>query len=73
MTDILIRDLPADVVAEIDARAALIGLSRAEYVRRQLVSESHRTKRTVTAADLLASDTRIAGLLDDELMESAWR
>jgi hypothetical protein len=39
MTDILIRDVPDDAVARIDASAERAGLSRAEYLRRLLVSQ----------------------------------
>ncbi|MGA1837069.1 antitoxin [Herbiconiux sp. 11R-BC] len=73
MADILIRNLPEEVVADIDAQAAQLGLSRAEFVRRQLVREAARGRRSVSAADLLASDARLAGLLDDELIANAWR
>jgi hypothetical protein len=33
MPDILIRDVPADDLARIDAHAARLGLSRTEYLR----------------------------------------
>jgi hypothetical protein len=36
MTDILIRDLPDEVIDALDARARQLGLSRSEYVRRLL-------------------------------------
>ena len=36
MSDILIRDVPEDVIAVIDHRASHLGLSRNEYLRRQL-------------------------------------
>ena len=36
MPDILIRDVPDDVVAAIDAKAQRAGLSRTEYLRRAL-------------------------------------
>ena len=32
MTDLLIRDVPEEVVAAVDARASRLGLSRSEYV-----------------------------------------
>ena len=73
MPDMLVRDLPDAVIIEIDAQAARLGVSRAEYVRRQLVSESQRVKRAVTVSDLERSDGALAGLLDDELMKRAWR
>ena len=38
MTDVLIRDIPDDVIAALDAHAARLGLSRSEYVRRRLVA-----------------------------------
>ena len=39
MTDILIRDIPDEVLAAIDARAKRVGLSRTEYLRRTLERE----------------------------------
>ena len=38
MTDVLIRDVPEEVIAAIDAHAARLGVSRSEYVRRRLAS-----------------------------------
>ncbi len=72
MTDILIRDVPEAVVAEIDAQAARLGISRVEYVRRQLLKESQRVTRTVTVEDLRRSDELMSDLLDEELMKRAW-
>jgi len=40
MTDILIRDVPDDVVAALETHARRLGLSRSEYVRRRLASSS---------------------------------
>ena len=34
MADMLIRDVPDDVIAALDAHAARLGLSRSEYVHR---------------------------------------
>lgn len=73
MADILIRNLPDAVVAEIDADAARLGLSRVEYVRRQLIRESQRSRLRVTVEDLVASSNLMNDLLDDGLMERAWR
>lgn len=39
MTDILIRDVPEELVVEIDIKAAKAGISRTEYLRRVLVRE----------------------------------
>ncbi len=73
MADILIRNLPDAVVADIDAAASKLGISRVEYVRRQLIQEARRMSQSVSADDLRASDDRLSALLDDELMGRAWR
>jgi predicted nucleic acid-binding protein len=54
MADILIRDVPEHVVAALDARARRLGLSRSEYIRRQLAAGPARRKpgrRAVGRAD----------------------
>jgi hypothetical protein len=73
MTDILIRNVPDSVVAEIDAQASALGISRVEFVRRQLLREAMRVQRPVTWDDLRNSDKRFLDLLDDDLMNQAWR
>ncbi len=40
MTDVLIRDVPDDVIAALDAHAGRLGLSRSEYVRRRLAQDA---------------------------------
>jgi hypothetical protein len=40
VTDVLVRDVPDDVVAAIDARAARVGLSRSEFLRRRFAQEA---------------------------------
>src|ERR1700731_3426146 len=40
MTDVLIRDVPEEVIAALDAHAARLGLSRSEYVRRRLAQDA---------------------------------
>ena len=52
MTDVLVRDVPDDVVAALDARAARLGLSRSEFLRRRLAQESRSGAGPVTATDL---------------------
>jgi DNA-binding CsgD family transcriptional regulator len=73
MSNILIRDLPDSVLAQIDAQAARLGISRVEYVRRQLIREAQRTASSVTAADLERSGRLLADLLDEDVMRQAWR
>lgn len=71
MPDILIRDLPEHVVAAIDANARRLGLSRNEYLRRQLGTEP-RPHGAVTVADLKRSAEVFADLNDPDVMSGAW-
>jgi plasmid stability protein len=70
MSDILIRDVPDDVVAALDARAQRAGLSRTEYVRRMLARE--RDAAAVTVADLSRFARAFEDLADDDVMGRAW-
>lgn len=70
VTDILIRDVPEDVVAALDANAQRAGLTRAEYLRRVL-AEQHGP--AVTREHLNRFAERTADLGDPEVMASAWR
>lgn len=70
MSDILIRDVPDDVLAALDARAHRAGLSRTEYVRRMLARE--REGGTVTVADLSRFARAFQDLTDDDVMGRAW-
>jgi plasmid stability protein len=45
VTDVLVRDVPEDVVAAVNARAARLGLSRREDLRRRLAQEAVTTPR----------------------------
>jgi plasmid stability protein len=73
MTDMLIRDVPDDVVAAVDARASRLGLSRSEYVRRRLAQDAATTDAVVTAHDLTRFAEAFADLADPEVMSQAWR
>jgi len=72
MADILIRDVPDDVVAAIDAKANQMGLSRTEYLRRSLTSDAKASGGTVTSADLSRFAETFADLGDPEIMRRAW-
>jgi hypothetical protein len=71
MTDILIRDVPDDVVAAIDANAGRLGLSRTEYLRRTVAQAAHRPA-TVTVEQLRRFGATFVDLADDEIMRQAW-
>jgi plasmid stability protein len=72
MTDILIRDVPDDVAAALDARATRLGLSRSEYVRRQWIQEARRSDAAVTPADLAAFARTFQDLANPEVIKDAW-
>lgn len=72
MTDLLIRDVPDDVVAAIDSKARRLGLSRSEYLRRALVREQAMTGERVTVDDLTRFAERFADLADAGVMRAAW-
>jgi hypothetical protein len=70
VTDILIRDVPADVVAALDANAQRAGVTRAEYLRRVLAEQQGPA---VTRNHLERFAERTADLGDPEVMAAAWR
>jgi hypothetical protein len=72
MSDVLIRDVPDDVLAAIDAQAARLGLSRNEYVRRQLRSVAQRSESGVTTKDLQSFTRMFSDLTDPDVMGQAW-
>lgn len=73
MTDLFIRDLPPDVVAAIDAQAARLGLSRNEYVRRELSQVRQRQGPPDSTSDLRRFADTFSDLADREIMDQAWR
>jgi hypothetical protein len=75
MTDVLIRDVPDDVLAAIDADAGRLGLSRSEYLRRSLSQTAKRASVAVTTSvdDLARFSTLFADLSEDDVMRQAWQ
>lgn len=73
MTDMLIRDVPDDVIAAVDAHARRLGLSRTEYVRRRLTQDAAVQGSAVEVQDLLRFTETFADLADPEVMTQAWR
>lgn len=72
MSDILIRNVPDDVIAAIDRQATRLGLSRAAYLRRTLARERHRSEEPVTSSSLERLATLTADLDDPDVMADAW-
>ena len=52
MTDVLIPDIPADVLAGVDLRASKLGLSRVEYIRRRLTADARTTTNSVSVGQM---------------------
>jgi hypothetical protein len=72
MTDVLIRDVPDDVLAALEAKAKRAGLSRTEFLRRALERESMSSGRAVSVGDLERFETSFGGLANDAVMDAAW-
>ena len=73
MADVLIRDVPDEVVSALEQRAARLGLSRAEFLRRTLQQEVGRSEVELELADLLGFQRRFSDLADESVMDNAWR
>ena len=73
MSDVLIRDVPESVLTTLDAQAARLGLSRTEYLRRQLTQVAAVGSATMGPQDWVDFGERFADLGDSEIMDSAWQ
>jgi hypothetical protein len=75
MTDLVIPDLPDEVISAIDKKAKALGLTRVEYARR-LVSEQDETDDSdlpeLTIEDMRRYAELIQDLKNPEIMRKAW-
>jgi hypothetical protein len=72
MSDVLIRDVPDDVLAAVESHAAKLGLSRNEYLRRQLAQDAMRSVVPLTMDDLRWFSDTFSDLADPDVMRQAW-
>lgn len=72
MPDILIRNVPAEDLAQVDRNAKAQGLSREEYLRRIVAAMPRGGNRPVTLDDLRDFSERAKDLFDDDVMRRAW-
>jgi hypothetical protein len=72
MTDVLIRDVPDDIIAAVDAHASRLGLSRSEYLRRRLAQDAVASGSAVTVQDLVRFAEVFGDLADPDVMSRAW-
>ena len=73
MTSILIRGLSDEAIDRVDAEAAALGLSRNEYLRRQLEGDVPQRTVKVTQEDWTRSAEILADLADPDVMAQAWQ
>lgn len=73
MTDVLIRDVPEEILAALEAKAKRAGLSRTEFLRRTLARESVSDGAAVSVADLQRFASSFGDLTNDAVMDDAWR
>lgn len=73
MADVLVRDVPEEVLAGVDAHAARLGLSRVEYIRRRLAADAATATEAVSPADLRAFADLAVDLADPQVMGAAWQ
>ncbi len=72
MADILIRDVPDEVLAAIDAKAKRVGLSRTEYLRRALERERFQANGPISTNQLAQMAALMQDLDDPDVMTDAW-
>jgi hypothetical protein len=73
MADVLVRDVPEEVLAGVDAHAARLGLSRVEYIRRRLAADAATSGEAVSVADLRSFAEAAVDLSDPRVMRAAWQ
>jgi len=72
VTDVLVRDVPDDAVAALEAKAKRLGLSRTEYLRRQMIAWARVSDEPVTRESFRRFAEKTTDLLDPEVMRGAW-
>lgn len=72
MADILISDVPDEVLFAIDAKASGVGLSRDAYLRRVLDRQREKRAGPVTIEHLQRVACLARDLQDPDVMAGAW-
>jgi hypothetical protein len=68
----LIRDVPDEVIAGLEARARRLGLSRTEYVRRKLAQDAAASDSPVSTGDLARFADKFSDLCEPDVASQAW-
>ena len=72
MPNVLIRDIPQEDLELLDEQARRAGLSRADFMRRQLQQQARRSSAPVAVEDLKVMTQLLQDLGEDEVMADAW-
>lgn len=72
MADIIIPDVPDDIIAVIDVKARRLGLSRVDFLRRALTRERNIQSSAVSVDDLAVFAHTFVDLDDPEVISRAW-
>lgn len=72
MADLLIRDLTPELLTALEEKAALLGLSRSEFLRRTLNREVKVSNESVTERHLTELSELLPDLANEKVMKSAW-
>lgn len=72
MADVLIRNVPPDDLRRLDEQARRLGLSRADFLRRQLHQQATTTVLRVSLEDLQEVADTLSDLSDPKVMGEAW-
>lgn len=72
MTDLLIRNIDEETLRRLDASAERQGLSRNEYLRREVSRLAQGASRPANRSDLARSVHALSDLGDEELLKQAW-
>lgn len=74
MTDVLIRNVPEEDLRRIDEKASRLGMSRNDYLRRQITDDARRAApgAPLTVDDFATFADLAADLKDDDVMRDAW-
>lgn len=72
MADILVRDVPEEILALLDSFAKRLGISRNEFLKRQISQFAATSDASVTVDDLQNFAQQFGDLADSEVMGRAW-
>ena len=72
MPNVLIRDISQEDLELLYEQARRAGLSRADFLRRELQQQARRCSAPVAVEDLEVMTQLLQDLGDDEVMSDAW-